>query len=382
VKDRRAGTHRADDAYPGTRKQHPIFMSFFSTLRTGFTLLVLAWPLGLAASPAPAPDTEASPIEAIVTRARELENLRSLIVSQHGNVVTEQVFNGSSLTRPTNIKSASKTILSALVGVAIERGVFKGVDQPVAELLGSSVPQDADERVKQITIGHLLSMRAGLERTSGHNYGSWVSSDNWVRHVLTRPFVDEPGGRMLYSTGSTHLLSAALTKASKRSTLELAREWLGEPLEVMVPPWTRDPQGIYLGGNEMALSPRALLRFGEMYRQGGVIEGKRILPESWVHESWQLRTSSPFTGDGYGYGWYMREMRGHRVYYAWGFGGQMIYVAPSLGMTVVMTSDPTEPSREDNYIDQLHALVADSIIPALEEKPDDPPSTGSAATTP
>ena len=352
----------------------------FSPLRAGLLLLAIAWPLSLAASPEPSP--QPSSIEAVVTRAKELENLRSFIVSQHGNVVTEQAFNGSSLERPTNIKSASKTILSALVGVALERGIFKSVDQPVAEILGSAVPQDVDERVKQITIGHLLSMRAGLERTSGRNYGSWVSSGNWVRHALTRPFVDEPGGRMLYSTGSTHLLSAALTKASKRSTLELAREWLGEPLEVMVPPWTRDPQGIYLGGNEMALSPRALLRFGEMYRQGGMIDGKRVLPESWVKDSWEPRTTSPFTGDAYGYGWYMREMRGHRVYYAWGFGGQMVYVAPSLGMTVVMTSDPTEPSREDNYVGQLHALVADGVIPELEKKPDDPPSTGSTAPIP
>ena len=357
-------------------------MSFFSSLRTGLILLAAAWPLSSTASPAPPPETEASPLDVVVERARALENLRSLIVSQHGTILTEQAFNGSRPERPTNIKSASKTILSALVGIAIERGIFKGVDQPIAEILGSSVPQDSDERVRRITIGHLLSMRAGLERTSGRNYGSWVSSDNWVRHVLTRPFVDEPGGRMLYSTGSTHLLSAALTKASKRSTLELAREWLGEPLEVMVPPWTRDPQGIYLGGNEMALSPRALLRFGEMYRQGGVVDGRRVLPESWVEESWQPRTTSPFTGDGYGYGWYMREMRGHRVYYAWGFGGQMLYVAPSLGMTVVMTSDPTEPSREDNYVGELHALVADGIIPALEAKPEDPPSTGSTAPVP
>ncbi|SCY66319.1 serine hydrolase domain-containing protein [Microvirga guangxiensis] len=351
-------------------------------LRTGAFLLALAWPLSLSAQPAPETAKPAtSPFEATVERARELENLRSLIIAHDGKPVVEEAFKGANLERPTNIKSASKTILSALVGIAIERGVLKGVDQPVADLLGASLPSDADERVKQITIGHLLSMQAGLERTSGRNYGSWVSSGNWVRHVLTRPFVDEPGGRMLYSTGSTHLLSAALTRASKRSTLELAREWLGEPLEVQVPPWTRDPQGIYLGGNEMAMSPRALLRFGEMYRQGGMIDSKRIVPESWVRESWEPRTSSPFTGDSYGYGWYMRDMRGHRIYYAWGFGGQMIYVAPSLGMTAVMTSDPTEPSREDNYIGQLHALVADSIIPALMADKPDPESTSSTVPT-
>jgi CubicO group peptidase (beta-lactamase class C family) len=329
---------------------------------------MLFWTAGASAQSAPPPPASAPDAKLIgetVERAKDLPNLRSLIVSHNGSVLTERAFGGARLDRPTNIKSASKTIMSALVGIAIERGVLQGVGQPVASILGQSIPSDADARIRQVTIGHLLSMQAGLERTSGRNYGTWISSDNWVRYALSRPFVDEPGGRMLYSTGSTHLLSAALTRASRRSTLDLAREWLGEPLDITVAPWTRDPQGIYLGGNEMALSPRALLRFGEMYRQGGTIEGKRVVPASWIEESWTPRTSSPFTGDTYGYGWFMRDMRGHRAHYAWGFGGQMLYVIPSLGLSIVMTSDPTAPSREDNYIGQLHALVADGIVPAF-----------------
>lgn len=325
------------------------------------------------ASPPSAPDAKL--LEDTVERAKELPNLRALIVSHNGGVLAERAFGSARLDRPTNIKSASKTIMSALVGIAIERGVLQGVDQPVASILGSSLPADADPRIRQVTVGHLLSMQAGLERTSGRNYGAWISSGNWVRYALSRPFVDEPGGRMLYSTGSTHLLSAALTRASKRSTLDLARDWLGEPLDITIAPWTRDPQGIYLGGNEMALSPRALLRFGEMYRQGGMIDGKRVVSENWIRESWTPRTSSPFTGDAYGYGWFMREMRGHRAHYAWGFGGQMLYVVPSLGLSIVMTSDATEPSREDNYIGQLHALVADGIVPAFLPKPGE--TTGS-----
>jgi CubicO group peptidase (beta-lactamase class C family) len=318
------------------------------------------------ASPPSAPDAKL--LEDTVERAKELPNLRALIVSHNGDVLAERAFGGARLDRPTNIKSASKTIMSALVGIAIERGVLQGVDQPVASILGPSIPADADPRIRQVTVGHLLSMQAGLERTSGRNYGAWISSGNWVRYALSRPFVDEPGGRMLYSTGSTHLLSAALTRASKRSTLDLARDWLGAPLDITIAPWTRDPQGIYLGGNEMALSPRALLRFGEMYRQGGMIDGKRVVSESWIRESWTPRTASPYTGDAYGYGWFMREMRGHRAHYAWGFGGQMLYVVPSLGLSIVMTSDATEPSREDNYIGQLHALVADGIVPAFLPK--------------
>lgn len=343
-------------------------------------LLVLTGTAGVSAQPAsppPASTPDARLIEETVGRARELENLRSLIVSHDGTILAQEAFGGARLDRPTNIKSASKTIMSALVGIAIERGVLEGADQPIASILGASITSDADPRIRQVTIGHLLSMQAGLERTSGRNYGAWISSGNWVRYVLSRPFVDEPGGRMLYSTGSTHLLSAALTRASKRSTLDLARDWLGEPLEITVAPWTRDPQGIYLGGNEMALSPRALWRFGEMYRQGGTIDGKRVVPEDWIRQSWTPRTASPFTGDRYGYGWFLREMRGHTAYYAWGFGGQMLYVIPSLGLSVVMTSDATEPSREDNYIGQLHALVADGIVPAFLPKPDE--TTGSLA---
>jgi CubicO group peptidase (beta-lactamase class C family) len=103
-----------------------------------------------------------------------------------------------------------------------------------------------------------------------------------------------------------------------------------------------------------------------MYRQGGTIDGKRIVSESWIKDSWTPRTTSPFTGDSYGYGWFIKDVRGHPVYYAWGYGGQMLYVAPSLALTVVMTSDPTEPSRQDGYGQALHALMADGIIPAFD----------------
>jgi CubicO group peptidase (beta-lactamase class C family) len=351
-------------------------LSRFHLLRAALPAALATFALSDAAAQTAPSSPDPALIDEAVEQARSLPNLNTLIIAHNGVVLAEHAFRGPSPDRAVNIKSASKTIMSALVGAAIDRGVLQGVDQPVASILAQSILPDADERIRRVTVGDLLSMRAGLERTSGRNYGAWVSSRNWVQYALSRPFVDEPGGRMLYSTGSTHLLSAALTRASRRSTLELARAWLGEPLGISVPPWTRDPQGIYLGGNEMALSPRALLRFGEMYRQGGMIDGKRILPESWVTQSWQQRTTSPFTGDGYGYGWFIRTMRGHPVSYAWGYGGQMLYVAPSLGLTVVMTSNPTEPSREDNYIGQLHALVAERIVPAVAPKGDEPERTG------
>jgi CubicO group peptidase (beta-lactamase class C family) len=305
-------------------------------------------------------------VEETLARAREWPGLHTLLAAYHGTEAVARSFRGAGLDSPANIKSVAKSVMAALAGAAIDRGILSGVDQRIAPLLGDLVPADADERVGEITVDHLLTMRAGLQRTSGPNYGRWVSSSDWVRHALSRPFVAEPGGRMLYSTGSYHLLSAVLTRASDRSTLELAREWLGTPLGIEIPPWDRDPQGFYFGGNNMALSPRALLRFGEMYRLGGRYDGRQVLPSSWVEESWTSRTRSFFTGHRYGYGWFITRARGYPVYYAWGYGGQMIHVVPALALTVVMTSDPDSPSGRTGYARELHALVADGFIAAAE----------------
>ncbi|MBU2339955.1 MAG: beta-lactamase family protein [Alphaproteobacteria bacterium] len=308
-------------------------------------------------------------IERVLAEASEFQNLRSLIVVRHGETLIEERFNnGPSLDQPVNIKSASKSVLSAMVGIAIERGVLRGTDQAVLSVLGDQAPSptDRDPRLADVTVGNLLSMQAGLERTSGDNYGRWVSSPNWVRYALSRPFSAEPGGRMLYSTGSSHLLSAMLTRASGRTTRDLAQEWLGEPLGIAIPPWTQDPQGIYLGGNNMALSPRALARFGELYRTGGVVDGDRIISRDWIERSWTARTVSPWSGEQYGYGWFLSQAGDHPMRYAWGYGGQMVYVIPDLALTVVMTSETSVP-RGSGYIDELHSIVTKGIVPAAEK---------------
>jgi len=170
---------------------------------------------------------------------------------------------------------------------------------------------------------------------------------------------------MLYSTGNSHLLSAILTRATGRSTHDLARDWLGAPLSIDIPAWDRDPQGIYFGGNNMLLSPRALLRFGEMYRRGGTIDGTRVLSEDWIAASWTPRTRSPFSGDAYGYGWFLRDLGGGRMAaYAHGFGGQFVIVIPSLAMTVVVISGTGTRLRVDGYGDDLWSLVEDGLVPA------------------
>ena len=93
-----------------------------------------------------------------------------------------------------------------------------------------------------------------------------------------------------------------------------------------------------------------------------------MLPEAWVRASWTPQVTSPFSGAGYGYGWFIAEARGRAVYYAWGYGGQMVYVVPDLALTVVMTSDPNHPAGRDGFVRELHGLLADGIIPAAAER--------------
>ncbi|NSY17050.1 serine hydrolase [Neorhizobium sp. AL 9.2.2] len=301
-------------------------------------------------------------LKAVLGRAPGLEPLKVVMVSRKGETIAREAFNGSGLNASTNIKSASKSIISCLVGIAIDRKLLEGPDQKIASILKADLPRDADPRLSEVTIGNLLSMQAGLSRMSGPNYGRWVASSNWVRFALSEPFDGEPGGQMLYSTASTHLLSAILTRVGKRPTLALARDWL-EPVDgFRIGAWERDPQGIYLGGNQMAMTAASLLAFGDLYRNGGKTKGGRqVVSQSWIEQSWTPRTNSRFSGDGYGYGWFLREIGGQDVKFGWGYGGQMVYVVPALDMTVVMTSKESGPSARNGYRDQLHDLLAEII---------------------
>ncbi|PJJ99569.1 6-aminohexanoate hydrolase [Lysobacteraceae bacterium NML91-0213] len=318
---------------------------------------------------APDPVELRTRLEAVLDSAAAIGPLKAVAIAHGGDTVAERGYRGATPDTPTNIKSASKSVMSALVGIAIDRGVLDGTDQPIAPLLRADLPADPDPRLARVTIGHLLSMQAGLGRTSGANYGRWVSSRNWVRAALAQPFVDEPGGAMLYSTGSTHLLSAILAGTTGQTTLDLAREWLGPQQGFAITAWDRDPQGIHLGGNNMAMSTRSLLAFGELYRNGGrSTDGRQLVSSGWIDASWQPRTASRFTGDAYGYGWFLREIAGEPVRYAWGYGGQMLYIVPSLQLSVAMTSNDSEASARTGHRDALHALMA-TIITTVRDVP-------------
>ena len=295
-----------------------------------------------------------------------MSRLHSLLVSRDGKLILERYFNGKDASDIANVKSVSKSIVSALVGIAIEEGHIQGLNQPIADYFGERLASPADTPKRAITIEHLLTMQSGLETTSNRNYGAWVLSSDWVQYALSQPLERPPGTRMVYSTGNTHLLSAILTQATGRNTLEYARDVLAEPLGFRLAPWPRGPRGIYFGGNDMELTPRQMAAFGELYLDGGRAEGKQIVPEAWVEASLRPHAESTRERDRYyGYGWWIRDSAGVRTPYAWGYGGQFIILVPDLDVVVVATSASTPDSERRSHRGRLHRLIEGDVIAPL-----------------
>jgi len=326
--------------------------------RRRFSAALLA---GLATPPA-APafgQTDGRAVDGLRRTARGLKQLHAILIQRGDEIVLAEAPRGPGLDRAANIKSCSKSIVALLLGTAVAQGEIKSVNATLRQVAPRLIPANATPGAEAITMEDLVTLRAGLGSTSGGNYGSWVQSGNWVAHALRRPMIDRPGGNMIYSTGSTHVLGAAIATATKKTLLALARERLGAPLKIEVPGWTRDPQGFYFGGNEMALTPRALLRIALLMRNRGRYGGAQVIPAGWIDASLVRRTQSPFSGLYYGYGWFLSES-GFVI--ARGYGGQIIAAHPARRLAVAITSDPGQPARSGGYFGDLMDMLEGPVL--------------------
>ncbi len=327
-------------------------MSILTRRRFGLALIgTLAAPMVLRAQSDPVADLRSATLD--------LPQLHAILVQRGDDLLLAEAPRGRGLDRAANIKSCSKSLLGLMLGTAIAKGEVPGLGATLSAIAPELIPADATAGAATLTLSDLVTLRAGLQGTSGGNYGAWVGSGNWVAYALRQPRIAPNGGRMIYSTGTTHVLGAALSVATDRSLRDLARERLGAPLGIDIPDWTRDPQGFHFGGNEMALTPQAMLRVALVMRDGGRFDGAQVIPADWVAASQTVRTRSPFSGLGYGLGWFISPTG---WILARGYGGQIIAAHPGRALAVAITSDPTQPARSEGYFGTLMRVLDGPIL--------------------
>ncbi|MEZ5333246.1 MAG: serine hydrolase [Thermoanaerobaculia bacterium] len=312
-------------------------------------------------------------LEAILRAAGGSERQRSLLVMHRGELVGEAYFHGAGPETAANLKSVTKTLTSALVGVALRRGCIESVEVPVAPLLAERYRARLDGETPPLTLRHLLTMSSGLTPV---DYGTVQESDDWLAALLAGSTDAEARGTLFtYDTPVLQLLTAALTAACGEPVETLARDELLGPLGGEIPFWRTDPQGLVLGGNDAYLVPRDLARLGELYRRGGTVGERRILDASFVEESVavQIVPAEPTINHGtlsvrgYGYLWWLLDLDGRQAYAALGHGGQVVLVVPAEELVVVFTSRWPAASSTDHYR-HMTGLVRERLLPLFDEK--------------
>ncbi len=289
--------------------------------------------------------------------AGKLETLYGLLVIKNGHLVAEGYFNQGAVGQLSNRASTTKSVTSALVGIALEQGHLSSVDQKMMDFFPEFADQITDPRKEQITIRDLLQMRAGYpneERTAPY-FDILFFSDNWhhVPHLVDFPLLSDPGTEYRYSNLVSHLLGAIVARTSGTDLKSYAQENLFAPIGAEVGDWYADADGYNFGCMGIFLTARDMAKFGALYLNDGEWEGKQIVSADWVRESLQRYSEKThysgwfsskkgryFRDIGYGYQWWSARAGDHRFDYASGHGGNLIVLLDDLDMIIVTTADP------------------------------------------
>lgn len=283
-------------------------------------------------------DSTAKALQEVHEIAQEAQNIRSVLVSEDGKLVIEQYFDTYSSDSLDHQRSGTKSIMASLIGIAIDQGMIKDVEESVSNYL-----TDVDDRFKDITIRHLLSMTSGFdwdEEISVDEYNAWASSGDQLGFLLRKSIIHTPGSKWNYNSATMHLLSMLLTRASGMSTLAFAEQYLFAPLDIQTVKWERLSGGFYNGGAGLQLRPRDMIKLGELLANDGVYQGKQIISKQFIEAAISHQEPEPFESDentGYGFGWWVGEPMGIRAILARGYAGQIIAVFPDLQLVVAIT---------------------------------------------
>jgi CubicO group peptidase (beta-lactamase class C family) len=304
--------------------------------------------------------------------ARSLPSLFSLLVVRHGNLAVEEYFNGNTAQSLNDVRSVTKSIVSTLTGIAVRRGALHA-DDPIGPFLNAIAPT-LEPAKRAITIENLLTMRSGFQwQESGSiGYNEWILSGNPIGFLLDKPLVAQPGLAFNYNSAAVHLLSVVVQEAVGETLPDFARTNLFTPLGISRATWEVFSDGRVNGGAGIDLRPRDLAKIGALWLQHGSTGPQQILDPVWV----ALGTSptGPFTPSSgplreisYGWLWWLAPPGAPEAFFAWGYGGQFIWVVPSLDAVIVVTTDWRNPAvSADQLVTNAMDLIVNYVVPALK----------------
>lgn len=289
--------------------------------------------------------------------AAELETLYSLLVVKNGYLIAEDYFNEGSIGGKTLLQSASKSYISALVGIALDQSCLSSVDQKMIDFFPEYADRITDSRKKQVTIHEMLQMRAGYpDEETDQDYLDALYWGEYPPLIVEFPLVSDPGTSFNYSNLTFSWLAIILARACGTDLKSYAQEYLFQPTDMQVGDWLQDRDGNYIGSGGIHLTARDAVKFGLLYLNDGEYEGEQIIPSNWVHASLQTYSenardygmSLSFRDLGYGYGWWTARAGDHSFSFAWGHGGQLIVLLDELDMVIVTTADPFFGQHDGN----------------------------------
>lgn len=329
--------------------------------------------------------------------------MRAVLVYHEGEPLLER-YTGASAEDHLDTQALGESVMSALIGIAIDQGHLEGVDQTLGDLLPDYATAMTPS-VAAITLRQVLSQTAGFPADSSASrhassgslstVNTYRESDDWVRTIL----VDwasggSGGGDFADLDAGAHLLSAILVEATSQSVLDSARENLFDQLRIPTEPawesvlvsvdgvaddesytryyeadfaWPVDPQGFHEGAGGVRFRPQDLARIGQLYLDDGRWGDDQVVPAAWVEESTSAQVEADYVSEAYGYMWWVTEVDGDPAYLAYGYGGQMIEVVPDRDLVVVLASEPdwrdAVARNEAVYPGEATEMVSSLIAP-------------------
>ena len=343
------------------------FDSFVSSLENRFeafpeTSLPVYWPTeGWRTASPEEVKIDSGMLEDMVSIIREGERgVDSVLVVKDGYLVMDEYFEPFAKGERHKIYSCTKSVVSTLIGIAIEEGYIEGIDQRVLDFFPDRTPANMSAWKEEMTLQDLLTMTAGFDARDSWLYEWWgldrmYESPDALQYVLDLNVTEEPGTRFEYTNGVSHLLSCIINETTGMSSLEYASEVLFEPLGIEDVIWRNDSLGRNWGYSTINLTAHDMAKFGYLFLNNGTWDGEQVVPEPWVRDATKKHVDAPLW-PGYGYQWWIDDW-GH--YLGLGYRGQLIFVVPVDNTVVVFTgSDPDNPP----YVNDL---LKNWILPAI-----------------